>query len=215
MGVDFYPCDKCGETFPDCGEYDHCEKGHRLCSDCMPDVPHEWDVDEDDENRDAILARRTSDGELTCAECPVCKGGGTETERLSAENARLRDALRKLEHAGRFVPVVGNDSGHVDVVRFKAALDTATAVLTDTTPTAAPAGDGWVRCDERMPGHRALVLVYYHGDVLIAHCIHYDTGAILLEADNGACFGEHGGAHWRPLPPPPTDTAGTQQGERD
>jgi hypothetical protein len=33
MGVDFYPCNNCGETFPDCGDYTSCECGVHWCSD--------------------------------------------------------------------------------------------------------------------------------------------------------------------------------------
>lgn len=33
MGVDFYACDWCGETFPDCGDYVSCDCGRMWCSD--------------------------------------------------------------------------------------------------------------------------------------------------------------------------------------
>lgn len=33
MGVDFYACNNCGDTFPDCGDYTSCECGHNWCSD--------------------------------------------------------------------------------------------------------------------------------------------------------------------------------------
>lgn len=33
MGVDFYACENCGDTFPDCGYYISCECGGRWCSD--------------------------------------------------------------------------------------------------------------------------------------------------------------------------------------
>ena len=35
MSVDWYPCDVCGKTFPDCGDYVHCNDKcyHRWCSD--------------------------------------------------------------------------------------------------------------------------------------------------------------------------------------
>ncbi len=100
MGVDFWTCDKCSETYPDCGDNDRCEKGHGLCPNCMPDVPREWDVDEEDENRVAILARRNDDGELICAECPVCKLGGTSEEKLEREVADLRAKLSAAEAQG-------------------------------------------------------------------------------------------------------------------
>lgn len=35
MGVDWYPCEHCGETFPDCGSYVYCNDDcyKRWCSD--------------------------------------------------------------------------------------------------------------------------------------------------------------------------------------
>lgn len=33
MGVDYYSCNYCGETFPDCGDYTYCECGNSWCSD--------------------------------------------------------------------------------------------------------------------------------------------------------------------------------------
>lgn len=33
MGVDWYSCKRCGETFPDCGDYVSCECGESWCSD--------------------------------------------------------------------------------------------------------------------------------------------------------------------------------------
>lgn len=32
MGVDFYSCKSCGDTFPDCGDYVYCECGEHWCS---------------------------------------------------------------------------------------------------------------------------------------------------------------------------------------
>lgn len=35
MGVDFYTCNSCRGTFPDCGHYTGCEYGiHWCCDDC-------------------------------------------------------------------------------------------------------------------------------------------------------------------------------------
>lgn len=31
MGVDFYSCHYCDETFPDCGDYFSCDCGHHYC----------------------------------------------------------------------------------------------------------------------------------------------------------------------------------------
>ncbi|OME54127.1 hypothetical protein BSK59_16230 [Paenibacillus odorifer] len=33
MGVDFYACNNCRDTFPDCGHYVSCECGEHWCSD--------------------------------------------------------------------------------------------------------------------------------------------------------------------------------------
>lgn len=33
MGVDFYSCKYCGDTFPDCGDYVSCDCGEHWCSD--------------------------------------------------------------------------------------------------------------------------------------------------------------------------------------
>ena len=34
MGVDWYPCSSCRETFSDCGEYGWCACGDKLCGYC-------------------------------------------------------------------------------------------------------------------------------------------------------------------------------------
>ncbi|MEH6848089.1 hypothetical protein CON15_19665 [Bacillus cereus] len=48
MGVDFYPCENCGETFPDCGYYVSCECGMHWCSDgCAEEHGHESREDEE------------------------------------------------------------------------------------------------------------------------------------------------------------------------
>lgn len=33
MGVDWYPCKRCGTTYPDCGDYVSCSCGKSWCSD--------------------------------------------------------------------------------------------------------------------------------------------------------------------------------------
>lgn len=32
MGVDFYICNRCSDTFPDCGDYEQCDCGRHWCS---------------------------------------------------------------------------------------------------------------------------------------------------------------------------------------
>jgi hypothetical protein len=38
MGVDWYPCETCGEAFPDCGDYVYCECGRNYCSEKCAEV---------------------------------------------------------------------------------------------------------------------------------------------------------------------------------
>lgn len=77
MGVDWYSCDKCGESYPDCGDHACCEAGHGLCGCCMPDDSYELTAE--------------NDGELPKAHCPVCSAGGT-TEEIY--RAALRDIAK-------------------------------------------------------------------------------------------------------------------------
>lgn len=50
MSVDYYVCNYCGETFPDCGKYISCECGNRWCSDeCAEADGFRVDVDTDKE----------------------------------------------------------------------------------------------------------------------------------------------------------------------
>lgn len=37
MSIDYYSCENCGTTFPDCGDYVNCECGKRWCSDKCAD----------------------------------------------------------------------------------------------------------------------------------------------------------------------------------
>ena len=91
MGVDYYSCDNCGETFPDCGIYIHCENGHRIGPCCFPKVngryTGRWPEDQTTEDAPdygtAVMENR----------CPVCAKGGNETQRLEKARA-TEDALR-------------------------------------------------------------------------------------------------------------------------
>ena len=77
MGVDFYPCSNCGETFPDCGEYHICDQEHILCSYCMRNVPE---------------ARETDDNNwFDSRYCPTCAKGGSERQRLTKALAALEE----------------------------------------------------------------------------------------------------------------------------
>lgn len=49
MGVDYYSCNFCGETFPDCGHYVNCECGYNWCSEECAEadgyIYKEWEED--------------------------------------------------------------------------------------------------------------------------------------------------------------------------
>ena len=62
MGVDFYACDICHDTFPDCGDYVSCECGGKFCSnDCAS-----MDYAVYDDNGECIEGE---DGEGNCVLC--------------------------------------------------------------------------------------------------------------------------------------------------
>lgn len=72
MGVDFIPCEKCGETFPDCGPYTWCEDcGVYLCTGCANELG-------------------ISQGMLTSDDCPYCSGEEVTSDEM------LAFALEKL-----------------------------------------------------------------------------------------------------------------------
>jgi len=67
MGVDFYACGICGDTFPDCGEYGTCAKcEENICSSCHDEQLGKYgSVDEDsDEAMDF--------GDDALCECDLC-----------------------------------------------------------------------------------------------------------------------------------------------
>lgn len=91
MGVDFYACEHCGDTFPDCGTYIHCEHGHRIGPCCFPlaegkkfqRVDH-WPGDQTVELDDYSTA-------VAEAFCPVCAQGGSDVQRLENAVQLLRE----------------------------------------------------------------------------------------------------------------------------
>lgn len=86
MGVDFYPCTNCGETFPDCGPYHICDQEHMLCAYCMRNVPEAKDTD--------------ADGWFNSKHCPTCAKGGSPRQRLEkaeGERDRFKKALEEIE----------------------------------------------------------------------------------------------------------------------
>ena len=53
MSVDFYACDNCGKTFPDCGRYYtcNCDCGRHWCSlECAEEEGYEIGEDKDEED---------------------------------------------------------------------------------------------------------------------------------------------------------------------
>lgn len=68
MGVDFYACGDCGETFPDCGSYYSCEQCYRHycsteCAALTPITPFVSTEDEDAEDH------YYNENELQCGIC--------------------------------------------------------------------------------------------------------------------------------------------------
>jgi hypothetical protein len=50
MGVDWYSCRNCGDTFPDCGPHESCECGeHWCCSSCAEEDGINYKYDEEDD----------------------------------------------------------------------------------------------------------------------------------------------------------------------
>lgn len=66
MGVDWYSCEKCGDTFPDCGDYVRCDScGRHWCSDeCAEAEGYIRGDDEDEEG------------------CNFCRGEDVEDSNL-------------------------------------------------------------------------------------------------------------------------------------
>lgn len=104
MGVDYYTCENCGETFPDCGTYAKCEHGHHIGPCCFPKVhgkylrawPEDQTIEDHPDYGHCVKE----------AHCPVCAKGGNDAQKLrksesdlSAAVKRAEDAERELHHA--------------------------------------------------------------------------------------------------------------------
>ncbi|AKC02697.1 hypothetical protein CPT_Stills69 [Bacillus phage Stills] len=71
MGVDYYACKSCEDTFPDCGYHVSCECGHHWCSDdCAEGDGYEHIVDEE-RNHETIS-------------CNFCRGEDVDDSDLLA-----------------------------------------------------------------------------------------------------------------------------------
>jgi len=85
MGVDWYPCESCGDTFPDAGYYVYCEGcGRQWCSDgCASSDGYECPVDEEGEE---IIEEST---------CGYCRGEQFDDDEILAEALNLLGKSRE------------------------------------------------------------------------------------------------------------------------
>ena len=49
MGIDYYPCGFCNETFPDCGIYGHCKCEDMLCQYCWEKFRKKYGEEKNDD----------------------------------------------------------------------------------------------------------------------------------------------------------------------
>jgi DNA-directed RNA polymerase subunit RPC12/RpoP len=91
MGVDWYPCANCGDTFPDCGHYWSCETcGHMICSRCEKEI-----IKRDEETEDEDVCPFCNDEIATDYEllCYALRKLGMTREELVAERAAPDEGL--------------------------------------------------------------------------------------------------------------------------
>jgi hypothetical protein len=48
MSIDYYPCDACGDTFPDCGHYGNCACEKMYCGDCFDEFCKKYGTKDDE-----------------------------------------------------------------------------------------------------------------------------------------------------------------------
>lgn len=69
MGVDWYPCAICGETFPDCGHYGHCsECESKLCGRCLNEQVSKYGNPEEGSKKESWFGSYSAD------KCDLCSG---------------------------------------------------------------------------------------------------------------------------------------------
>ncbi len=89
MGVDFYTCDHCAATFPDCGPYARCEScNQKLCPRCM----REFAVDNPmaDVANDPDYQPESDDDDCEYDQCPFC------ANLVVSDDSLLEFALEQL-----------------------------------------------------------------------------------------------------------------------
>lgn len=88
MGVDFYPCEECGETFPDCGDYCSCEMcSVMLCTPCANEKGLSSQITDLNQCDEAEKAEAVGEG---YCQCPYCTGESVTEELL------MKFAMEKL-----------------------------------------------------------------------------------------------------------------------
>ncbi len=87
MGVDFFPCDKCGKTVCDAGVYERCDCGRKWCSrKCSKDDGHDRELDDCSYCR----SEQAEDSELLEF---MLKKHGTTREQLLQEWKEKQEAI--------------------------------------------------------------------------------------------------------------------------
>jgi hypothetical protein len=125
MSVDLYTCEMCGEvrhadefSGPRCTAHRHdvCKNCYRTSG--FARIPY------DD-------PRVNGEDEMPPELCPLCAKGGTEVDRLAAENARLREALVTISlsdstspHAAAFARAALRDAGTGEICPACGAVGT-------------------------------------------------------------------------------------------
>ena len=96
MGIDYYVCSVCGDTFPDCGEYYTCSCGrHYCCQSCADEdgAINPCDNCEFEKYSDVCKKNGDCDGELDYdfASCKICRHEEYEDDSI------LKYLLEKLK----------------------------------------------------------------------------------------------------------------------
>lgn len=114
FGVDWIPCNKCGETFPDCGDFVYCDCGiYWCCDECAEEEGYEikncekWDHNKDsDENYDKVCKKCEKRVDCNCEgevkSCKYCRKEDFEDTTLfefllSKENKSREDIVNEYK----------------------------------------------------------------------------------------------------------------------